>query len=311
MRHLATLVLAATLALPLAACKTNPYTNRSQFLLISESDELRLGAEAFSQVTSQERVTGDATLNAPVRRVGARIAAIADQMRAEEGQGPYEWEFRVIDDSESVNAWCLPGGKIGFYTGIYPVLEDEAGMAMVMGHEVCHALLRHGGERVSQGMAANVGMQIASALTQGGQYANYTMAALGLGTQVGFLLPFSRSNETEADRLGLMLAARAGYDPRAAVRVWENMARESEGKRPPQILSTHPDPLNRIANMQQWMPEAMQTYERSQKAQNYRLPPIPKSPPKAKQQQPQGNTLTAPARQPTRTRRNTPRRRRR
>jgi len=302
MRHLAPLVLAATLALPLAACKTNPHTGRSQFLLISESEELRLGAEAFSQVTEAERVTSDAALNAPLRRVGARIAAIADQMRADEGQDPYQWEFRVIDDSESVNAWCLPGGKIGFYTGIYPVLEDEAGMAMVMGHEVCHALLRHGGERVSQGMAANVGMQIASALTKGGQYSNYTMAALGLGTQVGFLLPFSRSNETEADKLGLMLAARAGYDPRAAVRVWENMARESQGSRPPQLLSTHPDPLNRIANMEKWMPEALQLYERSQKQQNYKLPPIPKSPPKAKQQQPGASNL-APQQQPPRRRR--------
>ena len=253
----------------LAGCQSNPYSGRSQFLLLSEGQEVAMGVEAFAQVSDEVPRSDDPRFTEPLLRVGAAISRVADEMRAEQGKAPYEWEFVVIEDPKTLNAWCMPGGKIAFYTGIYPVLEDEAGMAIVMGHEVCHALLRHGGERVSQDVVAKVGLSAMSEVLNGSTYGATTMAALGMGAQLGVLLPFSRKHETEADRLGLELAARAGYDPRAAIRVWQNMSEAGSG-RVPEILSTHPDPGHRIENMSAWMPAALQLYEQS--AQKPRKP---------------------------------------
>jgi predicted Zn-dependent protease len=265
------LLLALALPLLLAACATNPYTGRSQLLLLSDSEETQMGVQAWSDVTSQEPISTDPAVNAPLLRVGAAISARADELLKEQGDKPFAWEFKVIT-SDMVNAWCLPGGKIAFYTGIFPIIEDEAGMAVVMGHEVCHALLHHGNERVSQNLLAQLGLTAGSLLTKDSPYKDETMAALGAGVNVGVLLPFSRSHESEADRLGLMLAADAGYDPEAAIRVWQNMAAMSDGERPPEILSTHPDPLRRIENMRQWMPEAKRRFAASNKKPNGRLP---------------------------------------
>ncbi|MGH7163758.1 MAG: M48 family metallopeptidase [Planctomycetota bacterium] len=257
---------AALLALAalLAACTTNPHTGRSQLLLLSEDAEVEMGLEAFAQIGKEVRWTEDPAYVDPVRRVGKAIAAQA-------GKPDYQWEFRVIDDPKTVNAWCLPGGKIAFYTGIYPICEDENGMAIVMGHEVSHALLRHGGERVSQNIAVQGGLAATAVVARNSEHRDVALAALGAGAAVGFLLPYSRKHESEADKFGLMLAARAGYDPEAAIRVWQNMAKLGGG-RPPEFLSTHPDPLRRIEDMRAWMPEARALYAKSNKQPNRPLP---------------------------------------
>ncbi len=269
LRQLLTLLAPVVL---LTACATNAYTGRSQLLLLSEAEEVQMGVQGYQEVTKSEPINTDADLNAPLLRVGRAIAKAADAWRAEQGEAPYDWEFKLIADDETVNAWCMPGGKIAFYTAIYPILDDEAGMAIVMGHEVSHAMLRHGGERVSQNLLTQLGLTAASILAADSEYRDEGLAALGMGVSLGVLLPYSRSHETEADMLGLQLAARAGYDPRAGIGVWERMAAMSEGSRPPEILSTHPDPMNRIANMQGWMPDVLPLFERSRKMPNTKLP---------------------------------------
>jgi len=262
------ILLACAAALP--ACVTNPYTDRSQLMLISEAEEVQMGVEGYSQVMQEEPVIRDADLNAPLRRVGKAISSAADAWRAEQGAAPYEWEFKLIASDDTVNAWCMPGGKIAFYTGIFPILEDEAGMAIVMGHEVAHAMLRHGGERVSQNLATGVALSAAGLLAKDSEHRDLALAALGAGVSVGVLLPYSRSHESEADYLGLKLAARAGYDPENGIRIWENMSRL--GGAPPEWLSTHPDPATRIAQMREWMPEMKATYRRAKHMPNAPLP---------------------------------------
>jgi len=260
--------------LVLTGCVTNPYSGESGMLITSESEELRMGVLAYAQISQDEPVSHDPALNAPLNRVGSAISAAADRWRAEKGEAPYEWEFKVIRKDDVLNAWCLPGGKIAFYTGIYPVCADEAGMAIVMGHEVSHALARHAGYRMTQAQWVNLGLGIAEVLARDSEYHDETMAALGAGATYCVVMPYSRGHESTADKMGLMLAAEAGYDPEAAIRVWQTMARLSEGQRPPEFLSTHPDPLNRVENMRQWMPEALRLYERSHKRENRPLPRI-------------------------------------
>jgi predicted Zn-dependent protease len=173
----------------------------------------------------------------------------------------YKWEFNLIQDDKTVNAWCMPGGKVGVYTGILPVTRDETGLAVVMGHEVAHAIAKHGNERMSQELLAQlgaVGLSVALS-TEPGLTSDIYMAAYGVGTNVGILLPYSRVHESEADRIGLSLMARAGYDPRAAVPFWKRMS-EKGGSRPPEFLSTHPAPDTRIKQIESLIPEAMQYY---------------------------------------------------
>src|SRR6185503_11432024 len=187
----------------------------------------------------------------------------------------FQWEFNTIVDDKTMNAFCLPGGKIAFYTGIFPVLEDEAGMAFVMGHEVGHALMHHGAERMSQSMAAGGATAVVGAALGGKDQdkSQAAMAALGVATQVGVLLPFSRKHESEADRVGLELMAKAGYDPRAAVRVWKKMSQMAGGQ-PPEWLSIHPSHETRIEDLESRMTEALAIYEKSTRATVAKLPPI-------------------------------------
>lgn len=261
---LAVLLTLVTGALAPAACATNPYTERSQFLLVSESQEMQLGAQAYAQVLKDPKVkiSRDPREVEPVKRVAARIIAAAKSSKYAETAKQFDWEVSVIKDDKTMNAFALPGGKIAVYTGIFPVAKNEAGLAAIMGHEVTHALARHGAERMSQGVLAQIGLEVASiALGTGtnpvvGQAA---MAALGLGVNVGVMLPFSRSHESEADHIGLLLAAQSGYDPHEAVHVWERMEQLSKGQ-PPEFLSTHPGHETRITHLQEWMPEAMKYY---------------------------------------------------
>lgn len=261
---------AAFLALAvLAGCVRNPYTGRRQFIAISEQEEAQLGRQAYQEVLAQERISTDPREVEPVRRVGRRLAGVA-------ARPEFQWEFNVIVDDKTVNAWCLPGGKIAFYTGIFPVLQDEAGMAFVMGHEIAHALLRHGAERMSEGLlVGGVGALLGATLGRRDEATRQgVLAAYGVIAQVGFVLPHSRAHETEADREGLKLMARAGYDPRQAVEVWRRMQKVA-GDGPPEFLSTHPSHETRIEDLERHMPEALALYEAAAKSPVAALPRIP------------------------------------
>jgi len=253
----------------LSGCATVPYTNRSQFIMMSESEDLALGADAYRQVLTQAKIERDPRFTEPLQRVGQRIAAVADKPS-------YKWEFVVIDDPNQVNAFCLPGGKVAVYTGLFPVARDEDGLAVVIGHEVAHALARHGAERMSTGTALNVlGAAVAiGAGTQGGAAQQAAMSAYGLGAQVGVALPFSRSQESEADQIGLILMAKAGYDPAAGIGLWQRMERASGGKGPPEWLSTHPAPTTRQDDMRGWIKDAMQYYRPQPGVTNALLPSL-------------------------------------
>lgn len=260
------------LVLTAFGCTSNPYTNRSQFLLVSESQEIEMGDQAYTQVLEDPKVTISKNPREvdPVRRVADRIIAAAKESKYAERAKQFYWEVNVIKDDSTKNAWALPGGKIAVYTGIFPEAMNESGLAAIMGHEVVHALARHGAERMSTTTVANVGLQVASvALGMGTITSQLASQALGLGV----LLPFSRSHESEADYIGLLLAAQAGYDPREAVRLWERMAQSSKGA-PPEFLSTHPANETRIQDLQKWMPEALMIYNRVPKAPSANLPPI-------------------------------------
>jgi predicted Zn-dependent protease len=244
--------LGVVLAVGFTACATVPYTHRSQLLLLDEAQMNELGVQAYQQVLQKADVVRDPHVNAVVRDVGGRIAAAADKP-------DYHWEFSVIDDPRQVNAFALPGGKVAVYTGLFPVARDEAGLAVVLGHEVAHALAHHGAERMSQefvaqlvGTGLSVALGSASPATQG-----TVMQAFGLGAHVGVLLPFSRQQESEADHIGLILMAKAGYDPSAAVGLWQRMeSRTGAGQAPPDFLSTHPSYGTRLKDIRSWIPEA-------------------------------------------------------
>lgn len=277
------IVLLVSIVIPqlvLSGCETNPYTGRSQLLMTSVSQEMQLGAQAYQQVKNDPKVrqSQDPREIEPVKKVVARIIEAAKRSKYAEMAKQFQWEVTVIKDDKTMNAFALPGGKMAVYTGIFPVAKTEAGLAAVMGHEVVHALARHGAERMSQGQLTNAALQVIGAaagasgmdptLSQG------AMAALGAGAQVGVLLPFSRAHESEADYIGILLAADAGYDPRESVHLWERMERLSGGGGPSEFLSTHPGHETRIAQLKKWMPEAMGIYQTRQPVPAAELPTI-------------------------------------
>ena len=267
-KHAVTVVGLISIGIGLISCETNPYTGRHQLLMTSVADEMNLGAQAYSQVKNDPKVhqSQDPREIEPVKRVAARIIEAAKRSKYAEMAQQFQWEVTVIKDDKTMNAFALPGGKIAVYTGIFPVAKTEAGLAAVLGHEVVHALARHGAERMSQGQLTNAALQVAGAAI-GASGTNpllgqATMAALGLGTQVGVLLPFSRAHESEADYVGVLLAASAGYDPQESVHLWERMEQLSGGGSPAEFLSTHPGHETRIQQLKKWMPEAMAIYEK-------------------------------------------------
>jgi predicted Zn-dependent protease len=244
-----------TALLTLWACATAPVTGRPELLLVPESQEIALGVKAYRETLAKAKLTQDPEINGLVNSVGRRIAAAADRP-------DYQWEFRVIEDDKTANAFCLSGGKVAVYTGLLPYTKDEGGLAFILAHEVGHALARHGGERLSQQLLVELGGQGLD-LAVGARSPAAVQAinqAYGLGATVGFLLPFSRTQESEADHIGLILMAKAGYDPREAPKVFERMMAGRHEKGPPTFLSTHPADAERIRELQALMPEALEYY---------------------------------------------------
>jgi len=259
MRPLATLL---PLAL-LLACQTVPGTGRTQYNFLSVGQDVALGAQAYDEALAEESVITSGPQARMVERVGARIAEAAERLYPDPARA-FEWEFRLIDAPDTINAWALPGGKSAVYSGLLDVARTEDGLAIVIGHEVAHAVARHGTERLTHTATFEV-LLAGTAMTLGDktpeQKDTILRALAGVGT-VGVMLPFSRAHESEADELGLMLAADAGYDPRAAIELWERMA-EARGASPPEFLSTHPSEGTRITRLKAKMPHAMEIYERA------------------------------------------------
>ena len=246
------LCIAALVAALAGGCETVPITGRSQMQLVSTTEEAQMGAEAYKDILSKAKVSNDPAANALVRRVGTRIATATDRK-------DLSWEFTVIDDPQTVNAFALPGGKVAVYTGILPVTRDEAGLAVVLGHEVSHVIARHSAERISQQLSLQYGAQILGGVL--GVSPEITKAGAGLLVNT-LLLPWDRKQESEADHLGLIYMAKAGYDPRAASEFWTRMSESSKGaSRPPEFLSTHPSGETRIRQISEWLPEAQRYYQ--------------------------------------------------
>lgn len=252
--------------LGLTGCAAVPITGRQQLALLPDGQLNQMAMVNYKEVITKTPLSQDADKVAMVKKVGGKIAQAAEQFLRENGQAgaatQYRWEFNLLQDDKIANAFCMPGGKVAVYTGILPMTQNETGLAVVMGHEVAHAIANHGNERMTQaimtkfgGMALGTVLQDKSAETQ-----KIFMGLYGLGSKLGVMLPYSRLHESEADHIGLILMARAGYDPQTTVGFWSRM-KASGGARPPEFLSTHPAPETRIQEIKQFLPEALQYYK--------------------------------------------------
>ncbi len=258
-----------TVSILLVSCSRNAITGRKQLTLYPESEITAAAEQQYRQFLSQSKVVSpsadrDAEM---VRRVGQRVATAITKYYTDKGLADqikdYKWEYNLVDSKE-VNAWCMPGGKIVVYTGLLPITQNEAALAVVVGHEVTHAVAKHGNERLSQGMLQQLGgVALSAALaSQPTETQNLLMAAYGAGSEVGILLPYSRNQEYEADKFGLYYTALAGYNPQEAISLWQRMETASQNSsRPPEFLSTHPAEGNRIKRLQDAMPEALKLYK--------------------------------------------------
>ncbi|MDU8887262.1 M48 family metallopeptidase [Yeosuana sp. MJ-SS3] len=241
------------------SCATNPFTGKQTMALVSNDQLFPSSFQQYNQVLSESKVVKGTSKAEMITRVGQRIAVAAERYLDANGfQGylkDYAWEYNLIE-SETVNAWCMPGGKIAFYTGILPIAESETGVAVIMGHEVAHALANHGQQRMSAGLLQQAGAIGLNVALQNDENLELYNQAYGIGTSVGGMLPFSRSHESEADEIGLYLMAIAGYNPDEAAELWKRMNANSGGQAPPEILSTHPANESRIANLTKLTPKA-------------------------------------------------------
>lgn len=238
----------------LAHCSHAPETGRSQFIAISQSQELQIGNDAYAEVLNDEKIITSGQAYEMVQRVGKKVALAAGRLYPNAVAG-YQWKFALIRDNDMVNAWALPGGKCAVYTGLLPITENEDALAIVMAHEVAHVIARHGAERSSHAMLSAVVAGVAMSEM------NETDRSIVLGAYgLGVALPFSRTQETEADKLGLYIAADAGYDPREAIPLWGRMGKAGK-KAPAEFLSTHPTSSTRITNIRGWMQKAMMYYD--------------------------------------------------
>jgi len=247
-----------TLLVLVIGCNTNPFTGKQTLALVPNSQILPMAFQQYDAFLSDNKVvtgTADARM---VQTVGQKIATASERYLTANGYAgylsEYEWEYHLVDSPE-VNAWCMPGGKIVFYSGIMPIAQNEAGVAAIMGHEVAHALANHGQQRMSADQLQQLGAVGVGVATANSKNQAIFSTAYGLGSQFGLMLPFSRNHETEADKIGLTLMAIAGYDPIVAAQLWERMKQQGGGA-PPEFLSTHPSSDTRIANIKAWAPAA-------------------------------------------------------
>ncbi len=242
-----------------AACNTNPFTGKQTLALVPNSQILPMAFQQYDAFLSENKIVTGTKEAQMVNNVGQKISSAAERYLTANGYAgylkDYRWEYKLVDSKE-VNAWCMPGGKIVFYTGILPIAQNEAGIAAIMGHEVAHALANHGQQRMSGSQLQALGAAGVGIATANSENAALYNQAYGIGSQVGVMLPFSRSHETEADKIGLTLMAIAGYDPTVAADLWVRMGQNSGGGAPPEFLSTHPSNQTRIANINQWAGEA-------------------------------------------------------
>ncbi len=252
--------------LALTACTTVPITGRSQLNLIPGSSMLSMSLQQYDTFLKEHKLSADKKQTEMVKHVGARIQEAVERYFASSGMSSrlsgYQWEFNLVEDKE-VNAWCMPGGKVVVYTGILPVTQGEAGLAVVMGHEIAHAVAEHGNERMSQGLLAQFGgMALAEALAaKPAATRQLWMTVYGVGAKYGAIMPYSRLQESEADHLGLIFMAMAGYDPNEAVSFWRRMSAQKGGQAIPAFLSTHPSDAARIDNIRRLIPETMRYYK--------------------------------------------------
>lgn len=252
-------------AISLAACSTVPITGRSQLNLIPGQSMLSMSLQQYDQFLKEHKVSGNREQTASVKRVGARIQGAVERYFESSGLrgqlADYKWEFNLVDDPQ-VNAWCMPGGKVVVYTGLMPVAKDDAGLAVVMGHEIAHAIAEHGNERMSQGLLTQLGgVALSTALsTKTTETQQLWMSVYGVGAQYGAILPYGRMQESEADQLGLVFMTMAGYDPNVAISFWERMSAQKGGQAPPEFLSTHPSDTTRIANIRRLIPEVQRNF---------------------------------------------------
>ncbi|CAM3316631.1 M48 family metallopeptidase [Zobellia roscoffensis] len=253
------IILVLALFLGVAACKTNPFTGKKVLNFYPNSQVFPTAFAQYDQFLTENKVVENTVDARMIIKVGQRISSAAEKWLNANGYAgylkDYKWEYNLVDD-KTVNAWCMPGGKIVFYTGILPICAGERGVAVVMGHEVAHALADHGAQRMSAGTLQQLGAVAGNVAIQDPQKREMFNQAYGVGSQVGVMLPFSRSHETEADRIGLQIMAIAGYDPTEAAELWKRMKANSGGEAPPEFMSTHPSNDTRINNLTEWAPAA-------------------------------------------------------
>jgi len=251
----------------ITACSVVPITGRRQLNMIPDSTMLSMSFQQYDQFLKENKISKDQNKTAMVKRVGKKIQKAVEKYLTEKGMGDrlanYNWEFNLVESPEQ-NAWCMPGGKVVVYTGILPLTKNETGLAVVMGHEIAHAIAEHGNERMSHQMLVQMGGTALAAAMQSkpAQTQKMWMQVYGLGAQYGAVLPYSRLQESEADRLGLIFMSIAGYNPREAIAFWQRMSENSKGQKPPEFMSTHPADETRIAKIKEELPEALKYYKK-------------------------------------------------
>jgi len=266
-QNLITLSITILTFIVLQSCSTVPLTGRSQLNMIPSSEMLSMSFQQYDQFLKENKLSTNQTEVNLVKNTGVKIQHAVERYMKENNLSDrlngYKWEFNLVEDDQ-VNAWCMPGGKVVVYTGILPVTKDEAGLAVVMGHEIAHAIAEHGNERMSQQLLQQVGAVglMVAMKEEPAQTQALWLSVYGVGTTVGIMLPYSRTQESEADHLGLIFMAMAGYDPHAAPEFWKRMAASKQGGQPPEFLSTHPSDQTRINDITSWIPEAMKYYKK-------------------------------------------------
>lgn len=255
------LILTMAIFLAIAACKTNPFTGKSTLNFYPNSQVFPMAFAEYDQFLGSNKVVTGTAEAKMITNVGQRIASAAERWLDANGHPgylkDYQWEYNLVND-KTVNAWCMPGGKIVFYTGILPITQTETGVAVVMGHEVAHALADHGAQRMSASTLQQVGAVAGNVAIKDEKLLNAFNSSYGVVSTVAGMLPFSRGHETEADRIGLQIMAIAGYNPDEAAQLWKRMKANSGGQAPPEFLSTHPSNDTRINNLTAWAPAAKQ-----------------------------------------------------